>query len=94
MTGITPGQASASKHRERRGGRARSSAPRPARRSAPRRAAPRPGRPWAPASGLLGGTTAGASRAEGSSASVQRRYDMTYVQCMYAKGNQVPIPVR
>ena len=44
--------------------------------------------------GLLSGTTAGASRAEGSSASVQRRYDVTYVQCMYAKGHQVPIPVR
>jgi uncharacterized membrane protein len=44
--------------------------------------------------GLLGGTTAGAGRAEGSRASVQRRYDMTYVQCMYAKGHQVPIPVR
>lgn len=42
--------------------------------------------------GLLGGTTAGAGRAEGSSAAVQRRYDMTYVQCMYAKGHQVPIP--
>ena len=42
--------------------------------------------------GLLGGTTAGASHAEGSSASVQRRYDMSYVQCMYAKGHQVPIP--
>jgi hypothetical protein len=44
--------------------------------------------------GLLGGTTTGAGRAEGSSASVQQRYDVTYVQCMYAKGHQVPIPVR
>jgi hypothetical protein len=42
--------------------------------------------------GLLGGTAAGASSAEGSSWSVQRRYDMTYMQCMYAKGNQIPIP--
>jgi hypothetical protein len=41
--------------------------------------------------GLLGGTTAGASRAEASGYSVQQRYDITYVQCMYAKGNQVPI---
>ena len=22
----------------------------------------------------------------------QRRYDMTYLQCMYAKGNQIPVP--
>jgi len=42
--------------------------------------------------GLLGGTVAGASRAEGASYSVQRRYDMTYMQCMYAKGNQIPVP--
>lgn len=41
--------------------------------------------------GLLGGTTAGASRAEASGYSVQQRYDITYVQCMYAKGNQVPV---
>jgi OmpA family protein len=41
--------------------------------------------------GLLGGTTAGASRAEATGYSAQQRYDMTYVQCMYAKGNQVPI---
>jgi Glycine-zipper domain len=42
--------------------------------------------------GLLGGTAAGASSAEGSSWSVQRRYDISYMQCMYAKGNQIPIP--
>jgi len=41
--------------------------------------------------GLFGGTAAGASSAEGSSWAVQRRYDMTYMQCMYAKGNQIPI---
>jgi Glycine-zipper domain len=41
--------------------------------------------------GLLGGTAAGASSAEGSSWSVQRRYDITYMQCMYAKGNQIPV---
>ena len=40
--------------------------------------------------GLLGGTAAGASRGEASGGSVQRRYDMSYTQCMYAKGNQVP----
>jgi OmpA family protein len=41
--------------------------------------------------GLLGGTAAGASAAEGAQTTVQRRYDMTYMQCMYAKGNQIPI---
>jgi hypothetical protein len=40
--------------------------------------------------GLLGGTAVGASRGEASGGSVQRRYDMSYTQCMYAKGNQVP----
>jgi len=40
--------------------------------------------------GLLGGTAVGASRADASGGSVQRRYDMSYTQCMYAKGNQVP----
>ena len=42
--------------------------------------------------GLLGGTAVGASNAEGAETSVQRRYDITYMQCMYAKGNQIPIP--
>jgi hypothetical protein len=41
--------------------------------------------------GLLGGTAIGASRADASGGSIQRRYDNTYVQCMYAKGNQVPM---
>jgi hypothetical protein len=40
--------------------------------------------------GLLGGTAIGASRADAHGGSVQRRYDMSYTQCMYAKGNQVP----
>ena len=40
--------------------------------------------------GLLGGTAIGASRGDASGGSVQRRYDMSYTQCMYAKGNQVP----
>ena len=42
--------------------------------------------------GLLGGTAVGAGNAYGSSGSVQRRYDIGYMQCMYAKGNQVPVP--
>jgi hypothetical protein len=41
--------------------------------------------------GLLGGTAVGAGNAYGSSLSVQRRYDIAYMQCMYAKGNQVPV---
>ena len=40
--------------------------------------------------GLLGGTAVGASRGDAHGGSVQRRYDMSYTQCMYAKGNQVP----
>ena len=41
--------------------------------------------------GLLGGAAAGVGRGEGSSEAVQARYDMTYMQCMYAKGNQIPV---
>jgi Glycine-zipper domain len=42
--------------------------------------------------GLLGGTAVGAGNAYGAGVSVQRRYDIAYMQCMYAKGNQVPVP--
>jgi hypothetical protein len=38
-----------------------------------------------------GNPAIGASRAEAYGGSVQRRYDMAYTQCMYAKGNQVPM---
>jgi uncharacterized protein YcfJ len=41
--------------------------------------------------GLLGGTAIGASEGSASGGSVQRRYDVAYTQCMYAKGNQVPM---
>lgn len=41
--------------------------------------------------GLLGGTAVGASRASGAYISVQQRYDMAYMQCMYAIGNQIPV---
>lgn len=41
--------------------------------------------------GLFGGTAVGAGNAYGSSISAQQHYDIAYVQCMYAKGNQVPI---
>jgi hypothetical protein len=45
-------------------------------------------------SGLLVGTAAGAESGRASGYEAQRRYDNTYVQCMYAKGNQVPGAVR
>ena len=42
------------------------------------------------ASGLLGGTAVGANAGYASGWEVQRRYDIAYQQCMYAKGNQIP----
>jgi OmpA family protein len=42
--------------------------------------------------GLLGGTTIGAGQAEAVGTGVQGRYDAAYMQCMYAKGHQIPIP--
>jgi hypothetical protein len=45
-------------------------------------------------SGLLLGTATGAGAGESSGMDAQRRYDNTYVQCMYAKGNQIPGTVR
>jgi hypothetical protein len=41
--------------------------------------------------GLLGGTAVGANNASASYRTVQRRYDASYMQCMYAKGNQIPV---
>lgn len=41
--------------------------------------------------GLLVGSMAGAGAAQGSAHATQRNYDMGYVQCMYAKGHQVPV---
>src|SRR6185295_19576943 len=40
--------------------------------------------------GLLGGSLAGASAGNVSGYDAQHRYDMAYVQCMYAKGHKVP----
>jgi hypothetical protein len=45
-------------------------------------------------SGLLVGTASGANAGNISGYEAQRRYDNTYVQCMYAKGNEVPGGVR
>jgi hypothetical protein len=44
--------------------------------------------------GAVGGTATGASAAESRSWNAQRRYDIAYQQCMYAKGNQIPGAVR
>jgi outer membrane lipoprotein SlyB len=41
-------------------------------------------------SGLLLGTSAGASSGQEYVMESQRRYDIAYQQCMYAKGNQIP----
>lgn len=41
--------------------------------------------------GLLGGTAIGAGQAQGAYHSVQQRYNMAFMQCMYAKGNQIPV---
>ena len=40
--------------------------------------------------GLLVGSSAGSGRAAVSEREIQRRYDIAYMQCMYAKGNQIP----
>ncbi|KRB88915.1 glycine zipper family protein [Noviherbaspirillum sp. Root189] len=41
-------------------------------------------------SGLALGGLAGAGAAESSSAQLQRRYDIGFQQCMYAKGHRIP----
>ncbi len=42
-------------------------------------------------SGLLGGTAIGYGAGQAAAGSVQWRYDIAYEQCMYAKGNQIPV---
>ncbi len=42
--------------------------------------------------GLLLGATHGAEGAGYAGEGLQRRYDHAYLQCMYAKGHQVPMP--
>ena len=42
------------------------------------------------ASGLLGGTLYGVDYGYAYGGEAQRRYDIAYQQCMYAKGNQIP----
>jgi outer membrane lipoprotein SlyB len=43
------------------------------------------------ASGFVGGSLVGTSAASSSMYEVQQRYDAAYIQCMYAKGHQVPV---
>ncbi|MDD5411927.1 MAG: glycine zipper family protein [Methylobacter sp.] len=42
-------------------------------------------------SGLVGGSLVGTGTASSSMYGVQQRYDIAYIQCMYAKGHQVPV---
>ena len=42
------------------------------------------------ASGAAVGGAIGADQSERANFSLQRRYDIAYAQCMYARGNQVP----
>lgn len=44
--------------------------------------------------GLLGGGLTGSSAAESSSTISQERYDIAYIQCMYANGHRVPVSAR
>ncbi|MGE5320746.1 MAG: glycine zipper family protein [Hyphomicrobiaceae bacterium] len=44
--------------------------------------------------GLLVGSLAGTGSAQASGYGLQRRYDVSYVQCMYSKGHQVPVSGR
>lgn len=41
--------------------------------------------------GLLAGSLAGVEPARASGFIGQQRYDMSYIQCMYAKGHRVPV---
>lgn len=41
--------------------------------------------------GLLVGSMSGSDAARGSNYGAQRNYDNAYVQCMYSKGEQVPV---
>jgi hypothetical protein len=42
-------------------------------------------------SGLLLGSAAGAARGSWTRAEMQSRYDNSYMQCMYANGNEIPV---
>lgn len=42
--------------------------------------------------GLATGTLAGTGTAQAAGEDAQERYDIGYIQCMYAKGHRVPVP--
>jgi hypothetical protein len=45
---------------------------------------------WGAGTGLLVGSSIGAGQSQVSSYSLQQRYDIAFMQCMYQLGNQVP----
>jgi hypothetical protein len=45
---------------------------------------------WGAGTGLLIGSTVGGGNSQVSSYSLQQRFDIAYMQCMYLRGNQVP----
>jgi hypothetical protein len=50
-----------------------------------------PGAALGAAIGAVIGTGVGGNIAAGATMDAQQRYDMAYAQCMYARGNQVPV---
>ena len=48
------------------------------------------GAAWGAGTGMLMGSTAAGGSGAVSSYTLQRQYDIAYMQCMYAHGNQVP----
>lgn len=51
---------------------------------------PRNAAAWGAGTGLLFGSTMAAGQSQASSYSLQRRFDIAYMQCMYQLGNLVP----
>jgi uncharacterized protein YcfJ len=45
---------------------------------------------WGAGTGLLFGSAVGSGNAQASSYSLQQRFDIAYMQCMYQVGNQIP----
>jgi uncharacterized protein YcfJ len=45
---------------------------------------------WGAGTGLLIGSTMAGGNSQASSYSLQQRFDIAYMQCMYQRGNQVP----
>lgn len=45
---------------------------------------------WGAGAGLLIGSTVGGGNLQASSYSLQQRFDIAYMQCMYQRGHQVP----